>query len=289
MALPLVSLISSCRLVCAQHQPCRGRNARQQGTEHGEGQPVGGQHRLPAQRLPGEQQGQPEPGRGGHHHQAHPYPLVAQAGPSCGQRSRKRNPRGQGARLRGELTEAASGLLAERGDADQLSMRAVATAAGVTPPSIYEHFADRKSLVRAVVEERFRDFDRALNGAEAGSDDPFDALRRRCHAYLRFAKEHPGHYRVLFSAAALGPKGVGTYGKSDHPGAASFIALVDSVQRCLDAGARAHTDRGGFFLAIQLWTWLHGLVDLRISKPEMPWPAVGALLEATLSDLGLSG
>lgn len=110
-----------------------------------------------------------------------------------------------------------------------------------------------------------------------------------CHAYLRFAKDHPGHYRVLFSAAALGPKGVGTYGRSDHPGAASFIALVDSVQRCLDAGASAHTDRGGFFLAIQLWTWLHDLVDLRISKPEMPWPAVGALLEATLSDLGLSG
>ncbi|MDQ3052438.1 MAG: hypothetical protein M3R66_00975, partial [Actinomycetota bacterium] len=49
------------------------------------------------------------------------------------------------------------------------------------------------------------------------------------------AKEHPGHYRVLFSAAALGPKGVATHGKTDHPGATSFIALVDAVQRCLDA------------------------------------------------------
>lgn len=204
-------------------------------------------------------------------------------------RPRKRNRRGQGARLREELIEAASALLAERGDPDQLSIRAVAAAAGVTPPSIYLHFADRKSLLRAVVAERFRDFARRLGDAEAAGNDPFDSLRRRCRAYFRFARDHPGHYRVLFSAAALGPKGVGTYGKTDHPGAASFIALVDAVQRCLDAGARAGTERDSYFLAIQLWAWMHGLIDLRISKPEMPWPAVDTLLDATLSDLGLSG
>ncbi len=34
---------------------------------------------------------------------------------------------------------------------------------------------------------------------------------------------------------------------------------------------------------------MHGLIDLRIGKPEMRWPAVEALLDATLSDLGLSG
>jgi AcrR family transcriptional regulator len=198
---------------------------------------------------------------------------------------RRRHPRGQGARLRTELLEAASRLLAELGDADRLSIRAVATAAGVTAPSIYRHFPDKRSLLQAVVEERFRDFDRALDRAAAGAD-PFDALHRRCRAYLRFAREHPGHYRVLFSATALGPRGVGTSGKGPHPGAASFFALVDAVQRCLDAGAR--TDHEAAFLAVQLWTTLHGIVDLRISKPEMPWPPANALLAATLSDLGLT-
>lgn len=201
---------------------------------------------------------------------------------------RKRSPRGQGARLRGELIQAASALLAERGDADQLSVRAVASAAGVTSPSIYRHFVDRESLLRAVVEERFREFDRVLSEAEAGSEDPFDALRRRCQAYLSFATDHPGHYRVLFSATALGPKAVGTYGKSPHPGEASFAALVDTVQRCLDAGAPQFEDQGAYFLAVQLWAWLHGLVDLRIGKPEMQWPDVDTLLDATLTGLGLS-
>ncbi|MEJ7725442.1 MAG: TetR/AcrR family transcriptional regulator [Actinomycetes bacterium] len=203
---------------------------------------------------------------------------------------RRRNQRGQGARLRDELIEAASALLAERGDPDQMSIRAVASAAGVTPPSIYLHFADRKSLLRAVVEERFRDLAQRLSAAEAAGNEPFDALRRRCRAYFRFAKEHPGHYRVLFSAGALGPKGIGTYGRTEHPGAGSFRALVEAVQRCLDAGAHdVAEDRDSYFLAIQLWAWMHGLIDLRIGKPEMRWPAVETLLDATLSDLGLSG
>ncbi len=80
---------------------------------------------------------------------------------------------------------------------------------------------------------------------------------------------------------------MGTHGKADHPGAASFIALVDAVQRCLDMGT--HAGRDGNFLAIQLSAWVHGLIDLRISKPEMRWPAVETLLTAPLSDLGLSG
>jgi AcrR family transcriptional regulator len=199
---------------------------------------------------------------------------------------RTRHPRGQGGRLRGELIDAASRLLAELGDADRLSLRAVATAAGVTAPSIYRHFADKRSLLQAVVDERFREFDGVLAQAEAGIADPFDALRRRCRAYLRFAREHPGHYRVLFSVTALGPKGVGTYAKGPHPGAASFFALVDAIQRCLDAGARP--DRDSFFLAVQLWAALHGQVDLRISRPEMPWPPSEALVDATLADLGLT-
>jgi len=202
---------------------------------------------------------------------------------------RRRNLRGQGARLRQELIDAASVLLAERGDPERVSIRAVATAAGVTPPSIYLHFADRKSLLRAVVAERFRVFGEELQHAEAAGSDPFDALRRRCRAYFRYAKQHPGHYRVLFSAVALGPKEVGTHRKSEHPGAGSFIALIDAVQRCVDAGARTPPDRESHFLAIQLWAWMHGLIDLRIGKPELPWPAADDLLDATLSDLGLAG
>jgi AcrR family transcriptional regulator len=110
---------------------------------------------------------------------------------------RRRHPRGRGARRRGELVDAATRLLADLGDAERLSLRAVAAATGISAPSIYRHFPDKPALLRAVVEERFQEFDRLLDRAEGAGADPFDALRRRCRAYVRYAKDNPGHYRIL--------------------------------------------------------------------------------------------
>ncbi|MFN2388283.1 MAG: TetR/AcrR family transcriptional regulator [Actinomycetota bacterium] len=198
---------------------------------------------------------------------------------------RRRSPRGQGARLRGELIAAATELLARLGDAERLSIRAVATAAGVTPPSLYRHFDDKQALLRAVLEERFAEFERFQAEADAGAADPFDALRRRCRAYLRFAEEHPGHYRVLFGAAGLGSE-LGTDVRG-HPGAQAFFGLVGAVQRCLDAGAPVEGD--SFVLAVELWALVHGLVDLHNTRPGFPWPPLVAVTDAARAHMGLDG
>lgn len=198
---------------------------------------------------------------------------------------RARARRGEGHRLRSELVAAASDLLGELGDPNQLSMRAVAAAVGVTPPSIYRHFSDKQALLVAVLEERWNELHELLGKAAATADDPFDALRRWCLAYLRFGEERPGHYRVLFSAAA--PAGVGD-DPEHHPGAPTFLALVEAVQRCLDAGAPADSARDSWFLALQIWLSGHGLLDLRIGQRfPFPWPPAEAVLDAVLADVGL--
>jgi AcrR family transcriptional regulator len=180
---------------------------------------------------------------------------------------------------------AASALLAELGDADRLSMRTVASAAGVTPPSIYRHFTDKQSLLRAVLDERWAELHSVL--AEAVADDPFTSLRQICQAFVAFAETCPGHYRVLMSAAA--PAGI-TEERSQHPGAPSFFLLVDAVQRCLDAGATVAPGRDSWFLAAQVWITGHGFVDLRIGQRfPFPWPPADDILDAVLADLGLSG
>src|SRR5262249_43008242 len=144
----------------------------------------------------------------------------------------------------------------------------VAERARVTPPSIYRHFADKSDLLRAVVQRRFDDFAAAMRGAEAGAADARDALKRRCHAYVRYASTYPGHYRLLFSATDLGPAPLGVQDGAPHPGAASFEDHAHAVARAL-AATRQPGQRNAEFLAILLWTQLHGIVDLRISKPEM--------------------
>ena len=210
---------------------------------------------------------------------------VVRVTPSAPRRRRSR--RGEGQRLRGELIAAASDLLAELGDANQLSMRAVAASVGVTPPSIYRHFADKQALLVAVLEDRWAELQRVLEEAASEVDDPFQSLRRVCLAYLRFAEEHPGHYRVLFSAAA--PAGI-TEERAQHPGGPSMMVLVDAVQRCVDTGAEVAPGRDAWFLAVQVWLAGHGWADLRSSQRfPFPWPPVDALLDAVLGDLGLSG
>jgi AcrR family transcriptional regulator len=199
---------------------------------------------------------------------------------------RARSKRGEGQRLRDEVVAAASSLLADLGDANQLSIRAVAAAVGVTPPSIYRHFADKQALLVAVLEQRWAELERVLAAAAEGVEDPFQALRRICLAYLHFAEAHPGHYRVLFSAAA--PAGV-SQERSQHPGGPSFSVLLDAVQRCLDAGAPVPAGRTAWFLVAQIWISGHGLVDLRIGQRfPFPWPPADELLDALLTDLGLA-
>lgn len=176
-----------------------------------------------------------------------------------------------------ELIEAAARLLESSGDAHLLTLTAVAREAGIATPSIYRHFANRNELVEAVVADRFGRLDEALVEATAGARDPAEALRACCDAYCRFGLDHPGHYQVLFSASlGLDPDRPG-----DRPGERVFGRLVAAVQACIDAGAARQPDAD--MIAVSIWVALHGIVSLRTSRPNRPWPPVGALIEAVLS------
>lgn len=190
---------------------------------------------------------------------------------------RRRNRRGEGPRLRGELIEAAARLLESSGDAHALTLAAIARQAGIAAPSIYRHFSGLSQLVEAVVADRFERLDGALLDAMAGAPGPAEALRACCAAYCRFGLEHPGHYQVLFSAnLALDPARPG-----DRPGERVFGRLVTVVQACIDAGVARQGDAS--LIAVNIWVALHGIVSLRTSRPSHAWPPVDVLVNAALS------
>ena len=191
---------------------------------------------------------------------------------------RARARRGEGDLLRAEILAAAERLLIQTGDEGAVSIRAIADAAGVTPPSIYLHFADKTELLSAVCEARFRDFDRYLEEAAAGIDDPVEAIRARGRAYVRFGLENPEHYRILFMTRPSADRP----GKEvEHlPGLTAFSRLVDDVARGMDTGALAAGDP--FLVATGLWTAIHGVTSLLIARPDFPWPALETLLTHVL-------
>lgn len=188
--------------------------------------------------------------------------------------ARRPNPRGQGGRLREEIVEAATALLAETGDVRQLTLRGVAKRVGIAATSVYLHFADVEQLAAAVAERCFQDLTTAEDAAERGIDDPVHALLARCRAYCRFALEHPGHYRVMVQVdLSL----VRADAFDQLPGRRSFGALVRAIERCLDAGA-ARADSPPARLAALVWAAEHGLVSLRMARPRFPWPPLDGLV-----------
>ncbi len=187
---------------------------------------------------------------------------------------RARARRGDGDLLRADILAAAERLLIQTGDEGAVSIRAIADAAGVTPPSIYMHFADKTELLAAVSQARFHDLDRVMEEAAASSDGPFEALWARGRAYVRFGLENPEHYRILFMTKP-GPERPAKE-EGDLPGLTAFSHLVEEVARCMDAGALAAGDP--FLVATGLWTGVHGITSLLIARPDFPWPEVDRLL-----------
>jgi AcrR family transcriptional regulator len=189
---------------------------------------------------------------------------------------RRRARRGDGDLLRDEIVAAASRLLAETGDEEAVSIRGVAQAVGVTPPSIYLHFPDKTTLMFAVCEERFAALDRVSREAAATASDPLDELRRRGEAYIRFGLDNPAHYRILFMGRAEPP----SYDETRLRDASAFGGVVDAVERGMEAGMIAAGDP--HLAAVGLWATVHGITSLMIAKPHFPWPPLDALIDHVL-------
>ena len=193
-------------------------------------------------------------------------------------KSRQRNPRGQGERLRDDIIEAASGLLADPA-APPLTLRAVARAVGVAATSVYLHFDSIESLVLAVADRRFGELIRRLDESEDASPDPCRRLRAGCLAYCEFGLAHPGHYQVMFTSPLPLPEPMTV---EQTPGWRAFQQLTARVTQC--AGARPG-DSGAFFTAQLIWQQLHGIVSLRISRPRFPWPPLETTVTAAVDGL----
>ncbi|GAB7049396.1 TetR/AcrR family transcriptional regulator [Catenuloplanes indicus] len=183
------------------------------------------------------------------------------------------NPRGQGGRLRQEILDAAVVLLGRAGSEDGVTLRDIARQAGIAAPSIYSHFTDRAAVIDAVVVESFAELKAVAHTAADGVDSPADRLRALCAAYVRFGREQPGRYRILFEASQQ----EAAKRQPAANGAAAFAGLTAALADCVADGSSSSTDPT--LDATTLWLALHGLVVLPRATPAFAWPATEALLD----------
>ncbi|MGH2686607.1 MAG: TetR/AcrR family transcriptional regulator [Actinomycetota bacterium] len=193
---------------------------------------------------------------------------------ASGSPRRARAKRGEGEKLREQILEAAERLLVETGDEDAVSIRAVSEAVGVTPPSIYLHFADKNELIFAICDRYFDELDRVTEEAGRGSEDPIESLMLRGRAYIRFGLDNPEPYRILFMR-----KPSATPVPFQHErilNSSAFGHLLEAVQAAVATGG---IEGDPMLVSIHLWSVVHGVTSLLISKPDFPWPDVDVVLD----------
>ncbi|MCE9574652.1 MAG: TetR/AcrR family transcriptional regulator [Deltaproteobacteria bacterium] len=130
-----------------------------------------------------------------------PAPKSASKSPRPGRAPRATYHHGD---LRNALVTAALAAIAEHG-AEQFTLRDAARRAGVSPAAPYRHFADRDALLAAVAAECLNRLGAAMTEAVAAANatDPLEVFRATGLAYVRFAVEHPAHFRVMSIPAVV--------------------------------------------------------------------------------------
>jgi AcrR family transcriptional regulator len=188
--------------------------------------------------------------------------------------TRRRNRRGEGAKLRDEIIAAAVELLDEEGDERAVTLRSVARRIGIAAPSIYPHFPDQPAIMLAVVRQEFDRLTMTLReAAQADSQDPRQRLLAVCHAYLNLAQTHPERYRTMFGGLWIAPTlGDSSITEEDLVGLGvdALQLLADVLGDCVTAGQATSTDLASD--AVALWLGLHGLAHQRAVTRAFPWP-----------------
>ncbi|HEU5153041.1 MAG TPA: TetR/AcrR family transcriptional regulator [Iamia sp.] len=199
--------------------------------------------------------------------------------------ARPRSRRGEGERLREEILAAAEALLVETASEDAVSIRAVAQAVGVTPPSIYRHFADKDMLLLEVCRHSFTHFSAALENVLEEGASPAEQMVELGHAYIRYAREFPEHYRIMFMARF--ELSAQAYAEEMVSAGSSFNLLMRIAQDLIDSG-RLRPEvaaQGPLHVGILFWSAVHGLASLLVAKPGLPWPDPAALEDDLLAGI----
>jgi AcrR family transcriptional regulator len=154
------------------------------------------------------------------------------------------------------LVDAAERVLVSRGP-DAVTVRAVATEAGVAPMGVYNRFGGKDGLVDAVLTRGFIGLRAAI--APHGESDPAERLLASGIRYREFALRHPAHYLAMFDDTLHQET---TAKEVMRHARATFDELVGHVRYGIVGGALAEGDPEE--VAQQIWSAVHGAVQLEI-------------------------
>ncbi|WP_280253278.1 TetR/AcrR family transcriptional regulator [Nocardia abscessus] len=138
-----------------------------------------------------------------------------------------------------------------------VSLRRVAREAGVSTAAPYHHFPDRSALLATLSTQGFQLLGAQLAATRAEAETPLAALTALANTYVRFSREQPAYFRLMFRPELSQP--------DKHPdtmaaGDAAFGVLADTIAECVRAGVLPADEADT--MAVMFWGLGHGLASL---------------------------
>jgi AcrR family transcriptional regulator len=154
------------------------------------------------------------------------------------------------------ICEAALALITEAGP-DGFTLREVARRIGVSHAAPYRHYADKRALMNALAVDGSRRLGEVIEAALAAAGPDLRArFLAASHAYVRFAVDHPAHFKVLFLSSEVDTTDPDVVVARER----TFGILLRFI---------AEAQAAGFFgpgepmqIAMSIWSLHHGLASL---------------------------
>ena len=201
------------------------------------------------------------------------------AAPTTVRRS-ARKAKGDGHLRRAEILEAAERIFIAEGY-EGATIRKIADEVGVSSTALYMHFQDKGCILLEICERTLTLLLERNQEIAAKPLDPVVRVRMMLEAYMLWGLEHPNAYQLVFSAqrpatASLWPEG-------EDMGAQCYD-IFSGVVREIAASGRLRTGTADS-AAQALWMSCHGLVALRVVRPNFDWAPDAELIQVTLEGL----
>lgn len=185
----------------------------------------------------------------------------------------------QVADFREHLCELATRRFAERGAAG-VTLRALADEAGCSRMTPYRYFKDKAEILAAVRTAGFKRLADASEEAARTERDPSQRLEALGRSFLRFAREEPHAYRVMYEISHEDehryPELVKQIQRTQQP-------MLDTVEECVRAGV---VEGDPLDVTHVLWAGLHGVNALHLADKLHLGRDVDELSDAMISFLG---
>ncbi len=178
------------------------------------------------------------------------------------------------------LVDEAVRQVRERG-ADQVSLRGLAQAVGVSPSAAYQHFPDKAALMVAVCAAEGVELAARMQAAVDAVDDNGDAgaigrFLAVGRAYVTFAQQEPHLFRHMFGPAGA-QEGPGHLHEHTDPDDAYGILLA-RLAELADRGLLRLGPDEAVALDVLAWSLVHGFSSLMV-EGHLPLEAGEPVLE----------